>query len=36
MGVEIGGEGPQVLYRRPRGTLVPIGPRAMFREACNT
>jgi len=36
MGVETGGEEPQVLYRRPEGTLVPIESRAMFREACNT
>jgi hypothetical protein len=36
MGVGTGGGGPQVLYRRPGGTLVPIGPGAVFREACNT
>jgi len=36
MGVGTGGGGPQVLYRRAGGTLVPIRPRAVFREACNT
>ncbi len=35
MGVGTGGGGPQVLYRRPGGTLVPIESRAMFKEACN-
>jgi len=35
MRVGTGGGGPQVLYRRPGGTLVPIGSRAVLREACN-
>ncbi len=36
MEVETGGEGPQVLYRQLEGTLVPMGPRAVFREAWAT
>ena len=36
MGVGTGGGGPQMLYRRVGGTLVPIRSRAMFREAYNT
>jgi len=35
MGVGTGGGEPQMLYRQPEETLVPIESRAIFREVCN-